>query len=75
MKENAKTKGASMFSRSSQLIENDPLEEIFALNLGDFLTEHLISEELVEKISHKSHDKIDSLKNQLKELNSIYSIF
>lgn len=74
MKENAKKKGASMFSRSSQLIENDPLEEIFALNLGDFLTEHLISEELVEKISHKAHDKNEGLKNQLKELISIYSI-
>lgn len=74
MKDKAMKKGASMFSRSSQLIENDPLEEIFALNLGDFMTEHLISEELVEKISHKACDRTIALKNQLKELISIYSI-
>ena len=65
---------ASMFVRSSHLIENDPLEEIFALNLGDFLTEHLISEDLAEKISHKSSDRATALKNQLKELISIYSL-
>ena len=63
-----------MFSRSSYLIENDPLEEIFALNLGEFLTEHLISDELVEKISNKAVDRTIALKNQLKELISIYSI-
>ena len=74
MKEKALKTGASMFSRSSQLIENDPLEEIFALNLGEFLTEHLISDELVEKISHKAVDRTIALKNQLKELISIYSI-
>ncbi len=74
MKDTTQKKSVSMFSRSSQLIENDPLEEIFALNLGDFLTEHLISDELVEKISHKAVDRVSALKNQLKELISIYSI-
>ena len=74
MNEKALKTGASLFSRSSHLIENDPLEEIFALNLGDFLTEHLISDELVEKISHKASDRTNALKNQLKELISIYSI-
>ncbi len=74
MKDKAMKNGASMFSRSSQLIENDPLEEIFALNLGDFLTEHLISEELAEKITHKAGDRTIALKNQLQELISIYSI-
>ena len=74
MKEEALKTGASLFSRSSYLIENDPLEEIFALNLGEFLTEHLISDELVEKISNKAVDRTIALKNQLKELISIYSI-
>jgi len=74
MKEKALKNGASMFARSTHLMENDPLEEIFALNLGEFMTEHLISEELVEKISHKACDRTLALKNQLRELNSIYSI-
>ena len=67
--------GVSVFSRSAELLEDDPLEEIFALNLGDFLTEHLISDELAEKIKqHDTRDKSESLKKQLKELISIYSI-
>lgn len=66
--------GVSLFGRSMDLIEEDPLEEIFALNLGDFISEHLISEELVEKIGKNVKDKSVGLKNQLKELISIYSI-
>lgn len=67
--------GVSVFSRSAELLSDDPLEEIFALNLGDFLTEHLISEELAQKIKqHDSKDKAESLRKQLKELISIYSI-
>lgn len=67
--------GVSVFSRSAELLGEDPLEEIFALNLGDFLTEHLISDELAQKIKqHDSKDKAESLKKQLKELISIYSI-
>ena len=67
---------SSMYTRSINLIEDDPLEEIFALNLGDFLTEQLISPELVQKISKKAKekDKRKSLKEQLFELISIYSI-
>lgn len=68
-----KDKGASLFSRSLDIMEDDPLEEIFALNLGDFLCENLINEELAGKISNKK-DKVQSLKEQLKELTSIYSI-
>lgn len=72
---NKKDEGVSLFSRSEEFFADDPLEEIFALNLGDFLTEHLISEELAAKIkSHDSKDKSESLKRQLKELISIYSI-
>lgn len=66
--------GASLFGRSVDLMEGDPLEEIFALNLGDFLSEHLISEDLVKKIGSNVKDKTESLKNQLKELISIYSL-
>ncbi len=72
---NKKEEGVSVFSRSAEFLEDDPLEEIFALNLGDFLTEHLISEDLAEKIKkHDIKDKAESLKKQLAELISIYSI-
>lgn len=74
MKEEKLEQGVSLFSRSTDLMDSDPLEEIFALNLGDFLSEHLISDDLAQKISHKPVDKIESLKNQLQELISIYSI-
>lgn len=66
--------GVSLFGRSMNLIEEDPLEEIFALNLGDFVSEHLISEDLAQKIGKNVKDKTLSLKNQLKELISIYSL-
>ena len=67
---------SSIYTRSINLIEDDPLEEIFALNLGDFLTEQLINPELVEKISRKvkEKDKRKKLKEQLFELISIYSV-
>ena len=67
--------GASFFSRSLDLMEDDPLEEIFALNLGDFISEYLISEDLANKISKDVKDKTARLKSQLKELISIYSLY
>lgn len=66
--------GASLFSRSIDLMEDDPLEEIFALNIGDFVSEYLISEELAGKIGKDVKDKTTRLKSQLKELISIYSL-
>lgn len=72
--EKKENKNVSVFSRSEISLESDPLEEIFALNLGDFISEHLISDELIQKISKTSVDKLSGLKNQLKELISIYSI-
>ena len=66
--------GASLFGRSMDLMDDDPLEEIFALNLGDFLSECLISDDLAKKIGKSEKDKNESLKNQLKELVSIYSL-
>ena len=67
---------ASLYTRSINLLEDDPLEEIFALNLGDFFTEHLINSDFAEKISKKAvkKDKKESLKKQLVELISFYSI-
>ncbi len=72
--EKKEQKNVSVFSRSDISLETDPLEEIFALNIGDFISEHLISDELVQKISKTKVDKLESLKKQLKELISIYSI-
>ncbi len=72
--EKKENENVSVFSRSNISLESDPLEEIFALNLGDFVSEHLISDELIQKISKTSVDKLHSLKNQLKELIGIYSI-
>ena len=63
-----------MNKSTQKILENDPIEEIFALNMGDFLTEHLISDELLGKINVSVKDKITGLKNQLKELISIYSL-
>ncbi len=68
-------KGVSLYSQSLNLLETDPLEEIFALNMGEFLTEHLINPELADKISNSFYkSKSESLKEQLEELASIYSI-
>lgn len=74
MKKDENKNGVSLFSQSEFLIDNDPMEEIFALNLGDFLSEHLISKDLAEKIGEHSKDKKTGLKNQLSELISIYSL-
>ena len=69
-----KENGVSLFAQSADLFtENDPLDELFALNLGDFLSEHLISPGLVQKISENKKDKRDGLVQQIKELTSLYS--
>ena len=66
--------GISLFGRTLDVMENDPLEEIFALNMGDFLSEYLISDDLASKIGKSEKDKTTKLKSQLKELISIYSL-
>ena len=71
MKKDETKNGVSLFSQSEYLMDGDPLEEIFALNLGDFISEHLISKDLAEKISASNIDKREGLKKQLKELISI----
>ena len=74
MKREEKNNGVSLFSQSEYLIDQDPIEELFALNLGDFIAENLISEDLARKIGNSTKDKKSSLINQLKELISIYSL-
>lgn len=72
-KEEKKQTGISLFGQSEYLMTgNDPIEEMFALNLGDFISETLISEDLAKKISIKANKK-ERLENQLKELIDIYS--
>lgn len=66
--------GASLFGRTMEFMEEDPLEEIFALNMGDFISEYLISEDLADKISKNVKNKKERLRSQLKELISIYSL-
>ena len=71
-KEEKKQTGVSLFGQSEYLAGRNPIEEMFALNLGDYISENLISEDLAKKISSKSNKK-ERLKNQLKELTDIYS--
>ena len=71
-KDKEKQPGVSIFGQSDYMLGSDPIEEMFALNLGDFLSENLISEDLAKKISSKS-SKTERLINQLKELIDLYS--
>ena len=71
-KEEKKQVGVSLFGQSDYLVGEDPIEEMFALNLGDFIAENLISEDFAKKISTKANKK-ERLQNQLKELIDIYS--
>ncbi len=66
--------GASLFGKTIEYMEEDPLEEIFALNMGDFISEYLISEDLANKISKDATGRKERLRSQLKELISIYSL-
>ena len=52
----------------------DPIEAIYALNIGDFVAESFISDELLDKISHRLADDPGKLRAQLEELIHIYSI-
>jgi len=70
--EKKKQSGVSLFGQSEQGAGVDPIEEMFALNLGDFISESLISEDLAKKISITTNKK-ERLQNQLLELIDIYS--
>ena len=71
-KEEKKQVGVSLFGQSDYLVGEDPIEEMFALNLGDFIAENLFSDDLAKKICTKANKK-ERLQNQLKELIDIYS--
>ncbi len=68
-----KENGVSLFAQSEFLLDSNPMEELFALNLGDFLSEHLISADLVAKIGSHDKNKRSRLVEQIKELTAIYS--
>lgn len=53
---------------------DDPMEAIYALNIGDFVAESFISDELLDKISTRLADDPRKLVAQLEELIHIYSI-
>ncbi len=61
-------------SASDDTNGRDPLEAIYALNIGDFITESFISDELLDKISSRLGDDPSKLKAQLEELIHIYSM-
>ena len=71
-REEKKQVGVSLFGQSEFLVDGDPIEEMFALNLGDFIAESLISEDLAKKISVSANKK-ERLQNQILELIDIYS--
>lgn len=52
----------------------DAFEAILALNMGDFVAEHLISDDLLDKIHHAIGNDPQRLKRQLEELVQIYSL-
>lgn len=52
----------------------DPFEAIYALNIGDFVSENFISDDLLNKISDRLGNDSDKLKAQLYELVQIYSL-
>ncbi len=54
--------------------QRDPMEAIYALNIGDFVAESFISDDLLTKISHRLADDPLKLKAQLEELIHIYSM-
>ncbi|WP_373532295.1 HD domain-containing phosphohydrolase [Vampirovibrio sp.] len=59
---------------SSDHAGRDPIEAIYALNIGDFVAESFISDELLSKITDRLGDNPGKLKAQLEELIHIYSI-
>jgi HD-GYP domain-containing protein (c-di-GMP phosphodiesterase class II) len=75
---NTPNAGPNIGTAASETVKNgagkDPLEAIYALNIGDFIAENFISDELLTRISHRLADDPQKLKAQLEELIHIYSI-
>jgi HD-GYP domain-containing protein (c-di-GMP phosphodiesterase class II) len=56
------------------LLEADPMEAMYALNIGDFITESFLSDELKNRIQNKAQNEPQQLKEQLDELIQLYSL-
>ncbi|MGE0200854.1 MAG: HD domain-containing phosphohydrolase [Candidatus Melainabacteria bacterium] len=54
--------------------ETDPFEAIYALNIGDFVAENFISDDLLTKITMQLGDDPGKLSAQLEELVRIYAL-
>lgn len=52
----------------------DPMAALYAMNLGDFVADSFISEELAERISSRALSEPDKIKSQLQELVELYSL-
>ena len=63
-KEEKKQVGVSLFGQSDYLVGEDPIEEMFALNLGDFIAENMRSfiDEVTAKKNGVSDKTADSSK-------------
>lgn len=72
--ESPNAKSAVNAHQSQAESARDPIEAIYALNIGDFVAESFISDDLLEKISHRLADDPGKLKAQLDELIHIYSM-
>lgn len=72
--ESSNPKSAVNAHHSEAEASRDPIEAIYALNIGDFVAESFISDDLLEKISHRLADDPGKLKAQLDELIHIYSM-
>lgn len=70
------TKGfdASYAGYDDDETDKDPLEAIYALNIGDFIADSFISDDLLDKIHHSVGSDPDKLIRQLEELIQIYSV-
>lgn len=64
----------NMSSAEENEASRDPFEAIYALNIGDFIADSFISDDLLHKISHRLADDPGKLKAQLDELIHIYSM-
>ncbi len=57
-----------------EMEKNDSLEAIYALNIGDFLVDSFISEDLLDKISVRVADDPENFYRHLEELIDIYAL-
>ncbi|MBY0405391.1 MAG: GAF domain-containing protein, partial [Cyanobacteria bacterium] len=58
----------------SEYKQEDSLEAILAMNMGDFAWEHFLSDELLNKINVRIANDPQKLRRQLQELIELYSV-